>query len=292
MANFSGIVEFVTVAEAGGFSAAAHRLGLNVSQVSRRVAQLEARLGVTLLLRSTRVVKLTEAGRQYFHHCQALVEGLDQATENLQGEQSATGRLRVSMAGEFAELYVVPILFDFLQEHAELSLDLNFDSRSVNFIEDGFDFAIRYGPLKDSALTSRRLAHRSLVAVASRTYIEAHGTPKAPEDLVHHQCIVANNPTWTFLRDGVPVSVQVSGRWQSNTGRSVAAACRAGFGIAYLPRASIQDVLADPSMVPVLEPYWQIQAASWIVYANRPFLPLRSRLAIDYLIARFKDWHE
>ncbi|MBV7299714.1 LysR family transcriptional regulator [Enterovibrio paralichthyis] len=291
--SFEGIVEFVTVADAKGFSEAARRLKCSVSHVSRQVSRLEQRLGTALFARSTRSVNLTENGRQYYLQCQELVSGLSQANETVTGAQSdLQGTLRISMAGSFAEQFVAPALVAFAKLHPQLSVELDFSTRRVNFVEDGFDFAIRYGRLQDSGLVARKLADRNLMAVASPDYLKENGEPTEPEALVKHSCLITNNDTWLFERDGKEEPVKVSGRFRSNNANAIVDACRAGLGIGYMPKSSFQNAVTEGSLIPILEPFWTQNITSWVVYQNRRFLPLKARLAIDYLLEHFKDWNE
>ncbi|KXF81771.1 LysR family transcriptional regulator [Enterovibrio coralii] len=291
--NFEGIVEFVTVADARGFSEAARRLGCSVSHVSRQVSRLEQRLGTALFARSTRSVKLTENGEQYYLRCQELVNGLSEANESVTSSQlELQGTLRISMAGSFAEQFVAPALVEFAKLHPELTVEVDFSSRRVNFIEDGFDFAIRYGRLQDSGLVARKLADRSLMAVASKEYLLDNGEPDVPKALAKHSCLITNNDTWVFEQNGKEIPVKVSGRFRCNNAKAIVDACKAGLGIAYMPKSSFQQSIAEGSLVPILEPFWTDNITSWIVYQNRRFLPLKARLAIDYLLAHFSEWRE
>jgi len=290
---FDGITEFIAVAESGGFSSAARRLGVSTSHVSRRVASLEAALGSALLARTTRQVRLTDAGEIYYRRCSELLHGLQEANELVSSEQvSLSGTLRVSAAGEFAERYVAPALLLFAQQHPGLSVDMDFNSRQVNFVEEGIDFSIRYGRLDDSGLVARKLVDRSLVAVASPEYLAQHGCPEHPQALSGHQCIIANNDQWLFVDEGEPLAVRVRGRWRSNSSRSLVQACQAGLGVAYMPASSLGSALRDGSLVQILEPFASRNISTWIVYANRQYLPARARLAVTFLLEHFKDWRE
>ncbi|WP_226642320.1 LysR family transcriptional regulator [Microbulbifer variabilis] len=293
MDTFDGVVEFVAVAESQGFSAAAKQLGCSTSHVSRQVARLEERLGSALLARTTRLVSLTQAGAVYYQRCKELVVGLQQANEQVgQQQYELSGTLRVSCAGIFAEQYVAPALMAFALQHPDLQIDIDFNSRMVNFVEDGIDFAIRYGRLEDSGLVARKLAGRQMMAVASTEYLDQSGRPTHPQDLKSHSCIVANNENWIFDIEGVEESIRVSGRWRSNNAHTVVKACEKGLGIAYMPKSSFRRSIESQLLEPVLEPFWGSGASSWIVYQNRRFLPIRVRMAIDYLMDHFSSWQE
>ncbi|MDN3616445.1 LysR family transcriptional regulator [Vibrio gallaecicus] len=291
MNNFDGIIEFVAVAESQGFSAAAKQLGCSTSHVSRQVSRLEERLGTVLLARSTRLVNLTDAGQLYYQQCRELVNGLQQANEGLNLQQvTLSGTLRVSAAGAFSEEHVAPALMEFAKSYPELTIEMDFNSRMVNFIEDGIDFAIRYGALKDSGLVARKLVDRPMAAVASQEYLTRHGEPTHPNQLKQHSCIIANNDHWLFENGQNTISTRVHGRWKSNNSNAVISACERGLGIAYMPKSSLAKGLNSGLLTPVLQDFWGKGNSSWIVYQNQRFLPLRARLAIDYLVAHFSGW--
>ncbi len=293
MDSFDGIIEFVAVAQSNGFSAAARHLGCSTSHVSRQLARLEKRLGCALLARSTRLVTLTENGTAYYQQAKVLVAGLQQANEQVNQQQvNLSGILRVSAAGGFAEHFVAPALMDFVSQHPELTVDLNLNSRLVNLLEDGIDFAIRYGELNDSNLIARKLINRPMMAVASEGYLQQYGTPKHPVHLKAHSCIVSNKDSWEFNVDGNKEVVKVKGRWRSNNANVVLDACKKGLGVAYMPKSTFTEAVESEQLVPILEPFWGQGTSSWIVYQNKQFMPLRVRLAIDFLVQHFSNWDE
>jgi DNA-binding transcriptional LysR family regulator len=292
MDSFEGIFEFVAVAESGGFSAAAKKLNCSTSHVSRQVSRLEERLGSRLLARTTRQISLTENGEFYYQQCKQLVTGLQQANEQLSQQQyQLSGTLRVSAAGGFAESYIAPALMEFAKQHPELNIEIDFNSRLVNFVEDGIDFAIRYGELNDSNLIARKLISRSMMVVASPEYLKTYGIPNHPNQLKSHRCIIANNDHWAFNIDGTKQSVKVTGNWRSNNANVVREACEQGLGIAYMPESTFTESIEQQKLVPLLDSYCIKGATSWIVYQNKQFMPLRARLAIDFLLERFAKWN-
>ena len=291
MDSFEGIFEFVAVAESGGFSTAAKKLNCSTSHVSRQISRLEARLGSHLLARTTRQISLTENGEFYYQQCKQLVTGLQQANEQLSQQQyQLSGTLRVSAAGGFAESYIAPALMEFAKQHPELNIEIDFNSRLVNFVEDGIDFAIRYGELNDSNLIARKLISRSMMVVASPEYLKTYGSPNHPNQLKSHRCIIANNDHWAFNIDGNKQSVKVTGNWRSNNANVVREACEQGLGIAYMPESTFAESIEQQKLVPLLDSYCIKGATSWIVYQNKQFMPLRARLAIDFLLERFAKW--
>ncbi len=293
MHSFDGIREFIYVAEAQSFTGAAKRIGISVSKISRTVLELERRLGVALFARSTRVVRLTESGLKYYEQCKPLLYALEEANEGLHQEQvNLKGILRVSLAGEFSELYIAPALIEFADQFPDLRVEMNFSSRMVNFVEEGYDFAIRYGRMSDSSLIARRLVNRSMVALAHRRYLDKYGHPDHPLQLSEHDCLLTNNDTWFFLEGEKMINVRLKGRLQSNSGRAVSKACQAGLGIAYMPASGFAELRDDPDMIPILQPFWNTDVTTWIVYGDNRFIPMKTRLAIDYLTSKFSNWSE
>ena len=291
MDSFEGIFEFLAVSESGGFSAAAKKLNCSTSHVSRQVSRLEERLGSRLLARTTRQISLTENGEFYYQQCKQLVIGLQQANEQLSQQQyQLSGTLRVSAAGGFAESYIAPALMEFAKQHPELNIEIDFNSRLVNFVEDGIDFAIRYGELNDSNLIARKLISRSMMVVANPEYLKTYGIPNHPNQLKSHRCIIANNDQWAFNINGTKQSVKVTGNWRSNNANVVREACEQGLGIAYMPESTFTESIEQQKLVPLLDSYCIKGATSWIVYQNKQFMPLRARLAIDFLLERFAKW--
>lgn len=290
MENFEGIIEFVTVAESQGFSTAAKQLGCSTSHVSRQISKLEKRLGCALFARTTRLVSLTSTGLNYYHQCKELVTGLQQANEQINTQQlKLVGTLRVSAAGTFAEQQVAPALMEFALQHPELSIEIDFNSKKVNFVEDGIDFAIRYGKLQDSGLVARKLLAHPMMAVASPSYLTEYGIPQNPNDLKTHSCIISNNDHWVFVHGEQEQSIKVQGRWKSNNAHAVVKACEQGLGIAYMPQHNFLDSIEQEQLVPILNTFWRSESYSWVVYQDRRFLPMRARLAIDYLLAHFSE---
>jgi DNA-binding transcriptional LysR family regulator len=289
MSLFEGITEFIAVAETQGFTSAAKQLGVSTSHVSRRVADLEARLGLALVARTTRQVKLTNAGVIYYERCVDLVNGIDQANEIVTaGQIELSGVLRVTGAGEFTEKEVVPALLEFIEQHPNLDLELDYNSRIVNFVEENFDFAVRFGFLPDSNLIARKLADHNYVAAASPAYLASRGTPQHPQELSNHDCIVTTYNRWPFIDNNKVTEVSVNGRVKANSVRTVLNACTAGLGIGYMPKTSFGDAFEKGELHMILDGYWRNRGSTWIVYANRKYLPARARMAIDFLMQRFQ----
>lgn len=292
MILFEGLGEFLAVAETNGFRAAARRLGVSAAHVSRRVSGLEERLGVQLVARTTRRVRLTDAGREYHQRCAEMLQRLEETNQLVSGQMAELeGRMRVSVAGVFAERQIVPALTDFALKHPKLALEINFDTRLVDFVDEGIDFAVRYGEISDTSLIARKLADHMRIAIASPSYFACHDHPQTPEDLRRHNCLICGDyERWRFETPNGPRDVRILGNWRSNNEAAVIEACRRGMGIAYVQRENFSATLNEAGLAPTLEPYWAKEFTSWIVYPSRKYLPTRARRAVDYLLDRFRDW--
>ncbi|MEL6224510.1 MAG: LysR family transcriptional regulator [Cyanobacteria bacterium J06627_8] len=288
MSIWDGVSEFVAVVDTGSFSAAAKQLGVSTSYVSRRVADLEAKLGIRLLARSTRQVRMTDAGSEYYHRCTDLIAGLEEANQVVAGETTEiVGRIRVAAAGAFAEQYVAPALAEFAAHHPKVQIEISFNSRIINLIDEGFDFAIRYGVLEDSSLIARKLTGRTLVTCASPGYLKQRGIPVVPEELHDHDCLCSNTDRWRFTYPEGHRNIRVSGPWISNNGVALVAAAMQNLGIIYLPRVNLANALDTGTLVPILEDFWDRDRVTWLVYPSRRHLPLRVRRVIDFLLEHF-----
>ena len=285
--RLEGLEIFVAVAEQGGFSAAAGALGVSKAHVSRQINKLESRLDARLLQRTTRKVSLTEEGRAFFSRCREILGNLDEAERALQDLQAEPrGLLRLSVAGAFAEEYITPAAVDYMQRYPDVSVELDFTNRLVDLVAEGYDLAIRAGVLSDSSLFARRLMDRHLHIVASRDYLQRHGTPQSPQDLRLHNCLVGTLPTWHLYQDGAPIDVRVQGNWRSNNGHALLQAALRGLGLAELPYFYVREDLAAGRLFAVLEGYRPPDAAMWAVYPHNRHLSAKVRLFLNFLEER------
>jgi DNA-binding transcriptional LysR family regulator len=290
---WDGLEEFAAVARTGNFTKAANQLNVSTSHVSRRIQALENKLGVKLIARTTRTVRLTEVGIAYQRKVNDLIAATEEAQDAISGEVSElAGPLRVTAAGPFAEQNVIPELMRFVEDHPLLTLTVDFSNRYVDLIGEGYDFAIRYGALSDSSLIARKLCTRKLACAASATYLEQHGAPERPQDLRDHSCLVTTSDTWMF-RDPEskdPLQIRVGGRFRFNSIPLMRTALERGLGIAYTAHENIQDLVAEGKVQLLLEDFEDADAARahWIVYPDGRLLPRRVRLAIDFLLTAFE----
>lgn len=289
MSNWEGIEEFIAVVDEGGFSAAARKLGVSTSHVSRQVAALEQRLQANLLKRTTRKVTVTPSGVLYYQSCKELSEGLLNANQALQGIQtSPKGLIRITGAGEFFSRQVAPVLADFALLYPAIQLELDVTSRTVDLIEERYDLAIRVGKLKDSSLIARKLIDHRMLICASPDYLKQHGTPKTPQDLKQHNCLLTLSNRWRFLFPTGIREIKVNGSWRCSSGiAQVEAACK-GLGLTYLSDVLTKEKCMNGQLVSVLESYTVKDISSWLIYPQRDYQPTRVQLLIEHLLKYFQ----
>lgn len=263
MDRLQAMQTLVRVVETGSFSAVARELGSTQSAVSKQVAALERQLGAELLVRSTRLLKLTDAGARYVDQARRLVAEVAEAESELrEGEHRLQGVLRVACSVCFGRLKLMRLVRDFLALHPSLKLDLRLNDGFVDLIEQGIDMSVRIGELPDSSLVSRRIATMRRSIYASRSYVEKHGQPREPAELVAHNCLVYSElqtrDTWMLERldgEGAPVAVQVGGNLQTNSGEAIHEAVEAGMGLSFAPDWMFEREVAAGSVVRLL-PGW------------------------------------
>ena len=246
---------FVEVADAGSLTAAAQRLGVAKTVVSRQLMRLEGELGIQLLARNTRGASLTEAGATFRDCASKVLADLESARETILPAGELRGRLRIAAPLTFGPTHFAPIVCELARRHPALHIQTCYGDRFVNLIEEGFDCAIRVGRLISSTLLSTRVAPLRAVLVASPEYIAARGSPETLDDLLKHDAILQGTEPW-FFRDGdQTVTVNPQGRFKADNGVAIAAAASAGLGIAMLPSGIITEQLASGALVPLLTRY-------------------------------------
>lgn len=270
MDRLAAMEAFVRVVETGSFSAAARLLNVGQPAVSKTVAQLEERLGVRLLMRSTRGLSPTEAGQSFYDRARRAIEEVDEAELAARGAgASLTGRLRISAAVTFARLHVVPHLPKFLAAHPGLTMDVILDDRVIDLVEEGVDVALRMGSLRDlSSLTARRLASAPHYVVGTPTYFARAGVPATPAELIAHKAVIyaPEGDTWSFRQGATEVSVNVSGPVRVSSAEGVRAAVLADMGLAIASAWMFGPELASGAVKKVLTD-WSLPAIDlWAVY--------------------------
>lgn len=292
--QLAAMAVFVRVVEAGGFSAAARELGLSKSAVSKSVARLEDRLGLRLLNRTTRKLSLTEAGAAYHAGCRRMLaeaEAAERAVVLLAG--APRGTLKVNAPMSFGVARIAPLLPDFLRRYPEVELDMVFEDRATDLVEQGYDLAVRIGALPDSSLVARRLCPVRRLLVAAPDYLATRGTPARPEALAAHDCLLyhylPSGDLWRFQGpEGEERSVKVSGRARLNNGEALLTACIAGLGVALMPSFLCAEALRDGRLRRLL-PDWRDPAelAVHAVFPATRNLSPKVRAFVDHLAAAF-----
>lgn len=280
---------FVATAQTGSFTSASDRLGISNRLTSKYVAELESRLGVRLLQRTTRKVGLTPAGDELLARTPALLDEFDAVLNAVsEGSTALSGALRVSAPVTFGEIYVVGMLARFASAHPDISIDLRLDDRFLDIAAEGIDLSFRLGHFDQASLKVRRLGEFRSVLVASPDYLEQHGTPAAPEELSEHACIVDTNRRnprrWMFLKDGTETVVTVKGRFQVNSASAAIALATKGLGIAYVPSFALTDALAEGHVVTLLNETRSESSPIGAVYLEGRTLPRKVRALIDFAL--------
>ena len=259
------------VVDTGSFSAAARRLNVGQPAVSKLVAQLEERLGVKLLVRTTRGLTATEAGLNYYERARRSIEEADEAESAARGAGSGlTGRLRICGAVTFARIHLMPRLPEFLARHPELEMEVVLDDRNIDLVQERIDVALRMGQLSDSSLTARRIASGRHVVVGTPAYFERTGKPTAPGDLAAHQAVIydqeAGGQDWTFQRDDAEIAVTLKGRLRVSAAEGVRAAVLANAGIAVASEWMFSPEIADRTVQMVLQDWELPRIDLWAVF--------------------------
>ena len=288
---------FVHAVDHGGFAAASRALGLPKSTISRRVIELESRLGVRLIERTSRSFVMTDVGRAFYRHAKAMLieaEAAEEAVTSLLAEPSGTVRMTCSFS---MARFLSGLISDFLQAYPEVDLIQYTTNRNVDLIEEGFDVGLRghSAPLPDSSLVQRRLAETPWQVFAAPTYLAARGTPSEPADIAQHATLAlgtgAENLSWQFMRGDQTVVVPVRPRFQSSDMESLKDSAIAGHGIVSLPAYVAQDAVTSGALEPVLVD-WVTQRAriSLLIPPRRSQLP-SVRALIDFFVAEYPRLH-
>jgi DNA-binding transcriptional LysR family regulator len=293
MDRFDAMDKFIRVVEAGSISGAAGRLGVAKSAVSRRLRELEEHLGVELFHRTTRKMTLTESGRMYYHQAVRILDDVHEAeavTSQAHGQLSGT--LKVALPMSFGLLHLGPAINEFIQAHPHIEFDLDFNDRSVDLIQEGFDLAIRIARLPDSSLIARRLASMEAVLCASPAYLERHGTPQQPEDLVQHRCLVysliPNYETWHFRdADGKLHTARIHSYIKATNGEYLRDAAVSGLGVSLVPSFIAYRDIERGALVPLLTEFRPPQLDIHALYPPTRHLSHRVRAFVDFLVQRF-----
>ncbi|MCW5708096.1 LysR family transcriptional regulator [Shinella sp.] len=280
---------FVEVADAGGVTSAALRLGISKSMVSRRLIRLEAELGTQLLARTTRGAALTEAGATFRDYAARVCAEIDVARETILPAGELCGRLRIAAPLSFGPTHFAPVLADMARRHPQLHIHTSYSDRFVDLVAEGFDCAIRVGTLQDSSLIARRIGPLHGKFVASPDYIRTYGSPETPEELVAHQALMQGMETWQLMDGDRIMTVNPRGRFKADSGVALAVAAAAGLGIAALPDYLIQDYMASGALVPVMTRHPPPPAGIFIVRPPGQHPARKVRILTEMLIECFEQ---
>ncbi len=295
MDRLKQIESFVSVAGKGSLTAAAHAAGVAPAVMGRRIDALEARLGVKLLVRTTRRITLTHEGSAFLEDCQRLLADLANAEASVSaGGARASGHLRLTAPAGFGRRHVAPLVPRFIALHPDVSVSLNLSDRVVDIVNDGFDCAVRVGDLPDSSLVSVRLADNRRLCVATPAYLARAGVPRHPSELSRHQCLTLSSDAsqtrgWAFVVDGQLTHLRPSGRIDCSDGQVLHDWCAAGLGIAWRSTWELEREVASGEMVVVLDEFAAPPNGIYAVFASAKHLPLRVRLWIDFLKQSYGD---
>ena len=295
MDRFADLSMFVAVVDSGGISAAAERLGVAKSAVSRRLADLEGRLGAQLLRRTTRRLTLTDSGRAFHERAKNILADLEEAEQSVsQAHGALRGRLKVALPLAYGIRHVGPLITEFMALHPAVEFDLDFNDRRIDLMQEGFDLAIRVARLPDSSLIARRLAPVPSALCASPDYLARRGTPARAADLAGHAALVysnlANPDTWNFVGpEGQPGSVKVPVRLRANNGEFLTRAAIAGHGIILHPTFYLDEAIRAGELVPLLTDHAWPQVNAYAVYPPTRHLSRRVRALVDFLAERLAD---
>jgi DNA-binding transcriptional LysR family regulator len=295
MDRLKQIESFVAVAAKGSLTAAAQAEGVAPAVIGRRIDALEERLGVKLLLRTTRRITLTHEGSAFLEDCQRLLTDLSNAEASVSaGGVKASGYLRITAPAGFGRRHVAPLVPRFLALHPEVNVSLNLSDRVVDIVNEGFDCAVRVGDLPDSSLVSVRLAENRRLCVATPAYLQRAGTPRQPSELSRHECLTLSSDAsqargWAFMVEGELVHLRPNGRLDCSDGQVLHDWCLQGHGIAWRSGWEVDSEVAAGLLACVLDDYAAPASGIYAVFPQRKHLPLRVRLWIDFLKHSYGD---
>lgn len=295
MSDFEDIQIFVRVAELGNLSAAGRELRHSAAVVSNRIARLEERLGVRLLNRTTRRVSLTTEGDVYYRHCLRILAEMQEAENAIANQKNTTrGPVTLTCPVAFGNKYVAPIIPKFVKKNPDVQIRLHLSDRLLDLLQDKVDLAIRIAELKESSLIVRKLAANKRMLVASPAYLKRQGTPKAPGDLLHHNCLLLRFPgsqqyQWTLngAKEEGAVTLSVSGSMDSDNGEVLTRWCLDGHGIALKSHWEVGEYVRNGQLQVVLPDYTPPSHAVYALYPENRYLPTRMRAFVDFLVGEF-----
>ncbi len=294
MGQLENMQLFIKVAELGSITKTANTLNIAKSAVSRRLSELEASLGVTLIQRTTRRSHLTEAGSTYLSRCLYLIDEIKELNNQLTTEkQKLTGTLKVAVPLSFGMMHLIPAMDEFLQEHSQLKLDIHFSDRKVDIIEEGFDLAFRIGKLQDSSFKARKITEITHVIIASPDYLNKFGKPETIDELKKHKLLKYSDiPSAGFVltdTNGQRHNINMETHYSANNGDFLKFMSTAGHGITMIPRFIAWQEIKSGKLVPLLTDYQLAPMQAYALFPNSQYLPQKVRKLIDFLVEKFGD---
>jgi len=283
MNRWRGIIEFVSVVEAGSFSKAASNLDVGVSQVSKRVTELESRLGTRLLHRSTRLVKPSKQGEVYYESCKKILNEFNKAEDRISIQQDGpTGKLKICYIGGSRPPLQVEVLASFIKRYPDISLEVLFADEMPNLLEEGVDVALGVGDLDETSYQKLRVAWVDFLLCASPEFIVNYGAPEKPSDLEDIPCIINTSNIWRMTNGEDYAEVDVTGPWESTNMRSCINASISGLGVFMVPSFTLDEEVNAGRLVPVLDK-WFVRKPLWALYPQDDYVPAKVTLLRDFL---------
>lgn len=294
MGQLEDMQMFIRVVEAGGIGRAAEQLGLAKSAVSRRLSDLEQRLGSRLMNRTTRKSSLTENGRQYYQRALTLIDYVDELHQDLEAaDTAAKGHLRIAVPLSFGLMHLTSAIDEFTQQNPELTVQIDFSDRMVDVVEEGFDLVLRIGALKDSTMQAKKIAAIHHVLVATQDYLKNHAVLAVPEDLKQHRVLKydgSRHALWQLTgQAGEHYNLNLDAKMSANNGDFLKAMALGGHGVTSLPTFLVWKELASGELVRILEGFDRPSSYAYALYPQNRYLPKRARLFIDFMAQRFGD---
>jgi DNA-binding transcriptional LysR family regulator len=295
MNRWQGFDEFVQVVNCGSFTAAARAMGTSKSHVSQQVSKLEERLGTRLLHRTTRKINLSETGEIYYHRCLQIIEDLESAEHSINHlQEEVRGLLRISSPHLLGETHLVPAVAEFIKQHPNLDIEMEFSSKKIDLLEGYYDLALQVGKRKDVNVVNLSLASTRFFVVASPDYIEKMEPLLDPLDIKKHNCLLfmerGVSKPWQLRKenDQQAVQIKINSQWRSNSGPALRAAAINGLGLAYLPDYYLKQTIINGSLK-ILLPEWSYSQRKIVaIYPHKTHLSAKIRLFSEFLNAFFK----
>ncbi len=292
--NLSDVRSFVLIAQLGNFTKAAEALSVSRSHVSRQISALESQIGVTLLTRTTRTLRLTPAGERFYQQCEKALNEIDQALiAAVDDTEEVQGLIRVNCVGGYiGEQIIARYIADFMALYPQIRIHLDFSSHRVDLIEDEFDIAFRMGELEDASFIAKRLMNIEIVTLASARYLQAHGNPTHPKELSQHACLIGSVKRWSFQStkdNSIQTDIHIEGQLVCKNGQALVTGALLGNGIIRVPLMYCREAVNKEDLVRIL-PEWQIPTVPFsAIYHRDKYQPKRLRTFIDYIKQRFEQ---